>query len=399
MKKMLIISGFDPSSGAGLIQDVGVATAMGISVYSSVSAFTKQTLEKTYSVKFRGLDEILDEIEIFHDVKVIKIGIVLPELLEKLRKMYKDSIIVWNPVLESSSGYKFLDENDVKKYINYADYVIVNSLEAKKIGISDNMIITGGHDNKDYIEIKYKDRVVTHERINGEFRGTGCVFSTLFSSLLVLDYEPFEAIKRTSEIMVKVLKKSNKRFQVELLSRDWQKWEVLDELNRIILDIMEIGHLTIPEVGQNVSYALPWAENEEQVAKFPGRIRLVFGKPHFLGDATFKGKSHTARMTLEMMKKFPFVRCTTNIRYEERYVEKAKKVGYKVYEHVRKLEPDEVKLKEGQSLRWGIANIIESLEYPPDMIYDKGFWGKEAMIRVFGRNPKEVVEKVKNIIF
>ncbi|APT74497.1 thiamine-phosphate synthase [Thermosipho melanesiensis] len=396
---MLIISGFDPSSGAGLIQDVGVATAMGISVYSSVSAFTKQTLEKTYSVKFRGLDEILDEIEIFHDVKVIKIGIVLPELLEKLRKMYKDSIIVWNPVLESSSGYKFLDENDVKKYINYADYVIVNSLEAKKIGISDNMIITGGHDNKDYIEIKYKDRVVTHERINGEFRGTGCVFSTLFSSLLVLDYEPFEAIKRTSEIMVKVLKKSNKRFQVELLSRDWQKWEVLDELNRIILDIMEIGHLTIPEVGQNVSYALPWAENEEQVAKFPGRIRLVFGKPHFLGDATFKGKSHTARMTLEMMKKFPFVRCTTNIRYEERYVEKAKKVGYKVYEHVRKLEPDEVKLKEGQSLRWGIANIIESLEYPPDMIYDKGFWGKEAMIRVFGRNPKEVVEKVKNIIF
>ncbi|HCF38302.1 MAG TPA: thiamine-phosphate synthase, partial [Thermosipho africanus] len=40
MKKMLIISGLDPSSGAGLIQDISVATAMGVSIYSTVSAFT-----------------------------------------------------------------------------------------------------------------------------------------------------------------------------------------------------------------------------------------------------------------------------------------------------------------------------------------------------------------------
>ncbi|ONN26510.1 thiamine-phosphate synthase [Thermosipho affectus] len=399
MKKLLIISGFDPSSGAGLIQDVGIATAMGMSVYSAVSAFTKQTLEKTYNVKFREISEILDEIELLEDVSVVKVGVAQPKIIKELRNLFKNSTIVWNPALESSSGFKFLDEEEVKRYMKFADYIVVNSVEAKKVGIFDNMVITGGHENTEMIEIKYKGKVFQHERIRGNFRGTGCVFSTLFSSLLVLGYTPEESIKRASEILVRVLKRSKDRVQVELLTREWQKVEVLDELNSIVMDIMEIGHLTIPEVGQNVSYALPWAESEEEVAKFPGRIRLVFGKPHFLGDATYKGKSHTARMTLEMMKKFPYIRCTTNIKFNEKYVEKANKIGLKVYEHLRYLEPKMVKEKEGQSLRWGIANIIQDLDKSPDIIYDKGFWGKEAMIRVFGRNPREVIEKVKSVIF
>ena len=33
-------------------------------------------------------------------------------------------------------------------------------------------------------------------------------------------------------------------------------------------------------------------------------------------------------------------------------------------------------------------------EPPPDLIYDRGDWGKEPMIRVLGRDPEEVVNKV-----
>ncbi|MBZ4650777.1 phosphomethylpyrimidine kinase [Thermosipho africanus Ob7] len=398
MKKMLIISGLDPSSGAGLIQDISVATAMGVSIYSTVSAFTVQTLTKSLSVRFRDTNEILEEIKYFDDVGIIKVGIANPEIIEKLRDIYKDTIIVWNPVLQSSNGLKFLDENIVKNYIKLSDFVVVNSEEAEKIGKFDNMIITGGHLEGEYIKITYKGKEFYHERLNGNFRGTGCVFTTLFSCLVLKGYPAEEAIKEAGNIILKVLKRSSQRVEVEKLSSDWIKYETLDELNKIMLDIMEIGRYTIPEVGQNVSYAIMGAKNEEEVAKFPGRIRLVNDKPYFIGKATFEGKSHTARMTIEMMKKFPYMRCTTNVRYEEDYIENAKRYGLKVYELKREKEPEEFKNIEGQSLKWGINSIIENLDTPPDVIYDKGFWGKEAMIRVFARNPQEVIKKVRLII-
>jgi len=34
----------------------------------------------------------------------------------------------------------------------------------------------------------------------------------------------------------------------------------------------------------------------------------------------------------------------------------------------------------------------------PDIIYDRGGWGKEPMVRVLGRNPVEVVHKVLTIL-
>lgn len=399
MKKMLIVSGFDPSSNAGLVQDIGVATAMGVGVYSAVGAFTVQTLTKGLSVKFREINEIIEEIKYFNDIGVVKIGVAKPEIVKEIRNLYNDAVIIWNPVLKSSTGLKFLDEVEVRKYIEYADYVIVNSDEAELIGNYNNMIITGGHlNNENVIKIKYANKEIEHEKVKGQFRGTGCVFSTLVASFILKGFPIEEAIRESGNIMIKILKRSSNKVDVEKIARDWIKYETLDELNKIIIDIMEIGKYTIPEVGQNVSYALPFAKDEEDVAKFPGRIRLVFDKPHFLGEATFKGKSHTARMTIEMMKKFPFMRCTTNIKYDEKYIENAKKAGLKVHELRREEEPEHLREIEGSSLRWGINSIIKDLDTPPDIIYDKGFWGKEAMIRVFARNPKEIINKVRLII-
>ncbi|KFZ21007.1 Phosphomethylpyrimidine kinase type-1, partial [Thermotoga neapolitana LA10] len=54
-----------------------------------------------------------------------------------------------------------------------------------------------------------------------------------------------------------------------------------------------------------------------------------------------------------------------------------------------------IREKEGQSMVWMIERAISELKSPPDLIYNEGWWGKEAMIRVFGRNPKEVLEKIK----
>ncbi len=50
-------------------------------------------------------------------------------------------------------------------------------------------------------------------------------------------------------------------------------------------------------------------------------------------------------------------------------------------------------------MSWGTENAIKKLGYVPDVIYDKGGIGKEAMIRVLGKNPMDVVEKIRKLTY
>jgi hydroxymethylpyrimidine/phosphomethylpyrimidine kinase len=56
-----------------------------------------------------------------------------------------------------------------------------------------------------------------------------------------------------------------------------------------------------------------------------------------------------------------------------------------------------VKEKEGSSLEWGVGEVLRRMKKVPDFIYDEGDVGKEPMIRVLGRNPMEVVNKIMKI--
>ncbi|NOQ86793.1 MAG: bifunctional hydroxymethylpyrimidine kinase/phosphomethylpyrimidine kinase, partial [Deltaproteobacteria bacterium] len=56
-----------------------------------------------------------------------------------------------------------------------------------------------------------------------------------------------------------------------------------------------------------------------------------------------------------------------------------------------------IKNKEGASLNWGIENILSKKRAIPDIIYDLGDIGKEPIVRVIGRNPREVVDMVLKI--
>ena len=76
-------------------------------------------------------------------------------------------------------------------------------------------------------------------------------------------------------------------------------------------------------------------------------------------------------------------------------VEAARRLGYRVVRVDRRLEP--TREVEGYSMRW-IAEQASRLGAPPDIVYDEGDVGKEAMIRVLGSNAVEAVEKLLRII-
>jgi hydroxymethylpyrimidine/phosphomethylpyrimidine kinase len=104
-----------------------------------------------------------------------------------------------------------------------------------------------------------------------------------------------------------------------------------------------------------------------------------------------------AHVVLTVMKHDASYRSAMNIKYAEKTVDICKKVGFTVKSFDRKDEPIEKKDKEGFSLEWGVNKVLEQSKIIPDIIYDKGGWGKEPMIRVLGKNPLDVVNKIERL--
>ena len=49
-------------------------------------------------------------------------------------------------------------------------------------------------------------------------------------------------------------------------------------------------------------------------------------------------------------------------------------------------------------MQWLIKDIYTKFGKIPDIIWDKGSIGKEPIIRLFGRNSREIIKKLEKII-
>ncbi len=160
-----------------------------------------------------------------------------------------------------------------------------------------------------------------------------------------------------------------------------------------ILKEEKVGHL-VPEVSSNLGYALPQAEGIEDVAAFPGRIARWKDSAATFSDPEFGASKHVANIILTVIKFDPEYCSAMNVRYSKENVIQIRRKGFIVGHFDRRLEPKKVKEKEGSSLEWGVGEVLKKMKRVPDFIYDEGDVGKEPMIRVLGRNPGEVVNKI-----
>jgi hydroxymethylpyrimidine/phosphomethylpyrimidine kinase len=90
----------------------------------------------------------------------------------------------------------------------------------------------------------------------------------------------------------------------------------------------------------------------------------------------------------------PALRAAMNIAYSPAIIEACKKAGFTILGFDRGDEPPEIQTAEGRSLAWGVETVLKKAATIPDAIYDEGGWGKEAMIRILGKDAIEVVRKV-----
>jgi hydroxymethylpyrimidine/phosphomethylpyrimidine kinase len=137
----------------------------------------------------------------------------------------------------------------------------------------------------------------------------------------------------------------------------------------------------------NLAYATPYPEGPQDVAAFPGRILKSPQGLLILAPPAFGASRHIAAVILTAMTVHPNLRSAMNVKLFEDIENLAPLLHLKVASFDRSQEPLEVKALEGNTLAWGVASILKPGAPPPDLIYDRGDWGKEPMIRILGTSP------------
>ncbi|MCH4552169.1 hydroxymethylpyrimidine/phosphomethylpyrimidine kinase [Aestuariibaculum lutulentum] len=224
-KYILSIAGFDPSSGAGLSQDIKTFEAHNLYGLSVCTAITVQNDVDFKQCIWTNPEIISAQIETLFErfeISVVKIGIVeswdiLLDILKQLKQLNPDIKIVLDPILKASSGFDFhskTHQNTLNSIWKYCDIITPNYDEIKylypelniqntieHISSLTNIYLKGGHreDKKGWDELYYNRIVMVNIPPNtetiSEKHGSGCVLSSALASNLALDFSLEDASK------------------------------------------------------------------------------------------------------------------------------------------------------------------------------------------------------------
>jgi hydroxymethylpyrimidine kinase/phosphomethylpyrimidine kinase len=437
MKRILTIAGSDSGGGAGIQADLKAITLLGgygMSVLTALTAQNTTGVQAIHEIPASFVEAQIDSVLSDIGADAIKTGMLMNgeivEVVSKKIRQYGVQKVVVDPVMVSKSGAPLLrkDAQDalIKKLIPLAWVVTPNLMEASALtGLKVNslegmkkathriyklgakhVVVKGGHLKGMAIDLLYDGKkFVEMERPRIETKnthGTGCTFASAIATFLARGDTVLEAARKAKTFITMAI-----QFSLSLgkgygptnpsayVLREMERYRVIQELRKAVNILKEekIEGL-IPEVSSNLGYALPYAEGIEDVAAFPGRIVRFRDSVATFGDPEFGASKHIANIILTVMKFDPDYCSAMNIRYSEEKVMQLRRKGFLVGHFDRSLEPRKVKQKEGSTLEWGVGAVLEKMRRIPDFIYDQGDMGKEPMIRVLGKNPMEVVNKI-----
>lgn len=206
---VLTIAGFDPCGGAGVLADVKTLEQLRIHGVAVITAYTVQTEEKCYSVDWRRVEDVTQDLKVLmrrYPIDVVKIGIVpdavfLQTIIRCIKLWQKNTRVVWDPVMKSSSGLPFFNENDLSRLAdiipqidlmtpNYPEYLLLERL--MNSGAGNAILIKGGHrcDLKGVDVLRQGDNeTLIYPSITNpvfEKHGSGCVLSSAIAGYLAL---------------------------------------------------------------------------------------------------------------------------------------------------------------------------------------------------------------------
>ena len=438
----LTIAGSDSGGGAGIEADLKTFAAIGVHGTAAITAITAQNTYAVTKVQDVDPDIVKEQIRVVVEdlgVDAAKTGMLhTPEIIKAVAEEVKkyDFPLVVDPVMIAKSGAPLLKPEAmdilIREIIPIATVITPNRFEAEKLtgmkisSIDDAkkaakkisemgakaVIVKGGHlETEHSIDVLYVDGEFYEfktERIETKTtHGTGCSYSAAIAGYLAKGYDIPTAVKMAKELIYYAIKyglfigKGHGPVNpMAILYRESERYTVLRELWEAYKELREIAGVEkyVPETRINFVYSIPEPHKIDDIAGFPGRITIINGKLTAFTRPDFGASSHMARVVLAANYYDNNIRSAINLKFSNDLIEKAKKAGLIVAEFSRKDEPMEVKMKEGASLPWGVKKAIEDIGKVPDLIYDRGDIGKEPMVRILGKNPRDIVEKIRKIL-
>lgn len=440
----LTIAGSDSGGGAGIQADLKTFAALGVYGTCAVTAITAQNtlyvrdiISIPPEIVMAQIDVVTDDIE----VDAVKTGMIYePEIIELVCTEQNEHgfPLVVDPVIWAGSGDRLVtpaaEKKIIKSLIPLSQVVTPNVTEASVI--ADTMInsvkdmeeatraistlgpevvvVKGGHleaTGDTIVDVMFHGGEITHfekPKIGDPgTHGSGCSFSSAIAAYIAKGFEPVEAVSHAEKFIDVAVanpviigggrKPVNPIFWLEIDAERWRVLQDLDEAVKMIESKEGFGEF-IPEVRTNVGMALPTAKSVNDVAAVDGRIMNYHGQAKPLGSIRYGASSHIARIILATMEHDPSMRAVINIKYSEDIIKACIELGLLVSTFDRSEEPEEIKKQEGKSLPWGVNRAIASIGRVPDVIFDRGGIGKEAMVRILATSAKEAVEKAIKIM-
>jgi hydroxymethylpyrimidine kinase/phosphomethylpyrimidine kinase len=457
----LTIAGADPTSGAGIQADIRTFDRCGVHPFSVITALTYQSATEFYGYKSLS-DELESQLEaIFsnYPIKFVKIGMIpdikaIDVIVNYLEKF--NLTVVFDPVTISSTGKRLSNEGievDIeKKLFPHVHVITPNRFEAgfysnrdinglslddvklirtsaeillNKLYISKDkkriekavVIKSAGENKNEIFDVALINKRSNNElnaifqlfkktkfRINENIHGTGCVFSSAITAFLANNYSLEQAIVLAEDFFDSKfqnfieLPKKGKIIDLTLSNEQIGVINQIKEIYNFISANRKFSKL-IPEVRMNISGALPHAIKKEQIAGIEGRITIINGFPTACGEIKFGVSDHTARLILTAKEFDNSINFVINLKYDPLWIALIQeRTELDIKEVLRKDEPSDVKEGDFSTMQWLIKDIYNKYRKIPDIIWDKGSIGKEPIIRLFGKNSKDIIRKLEQII-
>ncbi|NMT63341.1 hydroxymethylpyrimidine/phosphomethylpyrimidine kinase [Marinobacter orientalis] len=203
-----MVSGLDPSGGAGIQADIQAVTALGCHPMPVLSCLTVQDTRNVYNATATDPDIIRQQLQCLADdspIHAIKTGALgnadVVDVLVEFLADHPDVPLITDPVIKAAGGGDLADDALItrmkERLFRHAEIITPNGVELALLGGDEDgaraahnlleagchsVLATGGHgEGAEIVNTLYhrdQEPLYFHiERIGGEYHGTGCTLA------------------------------------------------------------------------------------------------------------------------------------------------------------------------------------------------------------------------------
>ncbi|MFA6709963.1 MAG: bifunctional hydroxymethylpyrimidine kinase/phosphomethylpyrimidine kinase [Candidatus Methanomethylophilaceae archaeon] len=432
MRCALSIAGSDSVGGAGIQADVKAMGSLGVhacTVITAVTAQNTQAVERIYPMPIDMIQDQMNAVLRDTDIKAIKTGMLYsPEIVELIADILEDHDmpLIIDPVMIAGVGDSLatsdLARSIKKDLMPLCELITPNKYEAEvlaKMKIEDendaklaceligkegsSVLLKGGHMSGrtvvDYLYLSSEFTKLERPRLERAGHGGGCTLSAYITAHMAKSMDIMNSVLRSRDLIQEsiasmyVIGKGDKCVNPMIkMQDDTPKFHILDEVDAaadVLVNMIPASW--VPAAGMNIAYSLPDPAGPEDIAAIDRRITFHNGNIRKNGKAKFGAAEHTSYLLLSVIKFDPEIRASMNLDYSEELMGVLEEVGFSIETLDRKRHKDD---------RLGeiTANTIKNAKRVPDVFLDKGNGRNGMMIRLMGKTPAGLLEKLELVL-